>query len=244
MATYAEYAPHPALARRLVCVWESEPDAGPLRIVPDGCVDLIWYSGQQTFRVAGPDTVAAVSAVGPGERFVGLRFGPGAAADVLGVPAHAIRDERVALGQLWGEHVAEALRERFEAGGSGVRVLEGLLADRVAAAGPADPLVAAVLAHAGEHRSVTGLADRLGVSERQLRRRSHHAFGYGPKALQRVLRFHRALTLARRAPDLDWAGLAYRCGYADQAHLARDVRGLAGATLTELTSPTVRRRAA
>ncbi len=60
----------------------------------------------------------------------------------------------------------------------------------------------------------------------------------GHPALRRVLRFHRALTLARSRRYDSYAELAAALGYTDQAHLARDVRDLAGATLTELVTAT------
>jgi AraC-like DNA-binding protein len=68
----------------------------------------------------------------------------------------------------------------------------------------------------------------LGVSERQLRRRFEDAVGYGPKTLARVLRFQRFLALAAGGGDL--ARLALSAGYADQAHLTRECRRLAGRT--------------
>ena len=69
---------------------------------------------------------------------------------------------------------------------------------------------------------------RLELSERSLRRRCHEAFGYGPKRLDRILRFQRFLDLARRAraPGAELAALALAAGYADQAHLSREVRRL------------------
>jgi transcriptional regulator GlxA family with amidase domain len=67
------------------------------------------------------------------------------------------------------------------------------------------------------------------VSERQLRRRFADAVGYAPKTLQRVLRFQRFLVLARAAgASADLARLAFAAGYADQAHLTRECRRLAG----------------
>jgi methylphosphotriester-DNA--protein-cysteine methyltransferase len=72
------------------------------------------------------------------------------------------------------------------------------------------------------------LADELGFSERQLRRRFHAAVGYGPKTLQRVLRFRRFLAQADAGDDL--ARAALDAGYADQAHLTRDCARLSGLT--------------
>lgn len=60
--------------------------------------------------------------------------------------------------------------------------------------------------------------------------RFHEEVGIGPKAVARMVRFNRALTLARTEKDPDWADIAALCGYADQAHLIRDFRALAGET--------------
>ncbi len=79
---------------------------------------------------------------------------------------------------------------------------------------------------------VARVADELGLSERQLLRRCLTAFGYGPKTLQQVLRFQRALRLARAGGRL--VDVAVLSGYADQAHLARESRRLAGVPITQL----------
>ena len=73
---------------------------------------------------------------------------------------------------------------------------------------------------------VSILACDLGVSERQLHRRTLSAVGYGPKMLGRVARLRRLVALGdgpldRRALD---------AGYASQAHMNDEVRRLTGAT--------------
>ncbi|MGH3680741.1 MAG: AraC family transcriptional regulator, partial [Natronosporangium sp.] len=62
------------------------------------------------------------------------------------------------------------------------------------------------------------------------------AFGYGPKLLARILRFRHATGLA--AAGLRFAEVAAVAGYADQAHLAREVRELSGVPLRTLTRVT------
>jgi AraC-like DNA-binding protein len=73
---------------------------------------------------------------------------------------------------------------------------------------------------------VMNLAGSVGLSERQLHRRCLDAFGYGPKMLDRVLRMNLALDRARTGEAL--ADVAVLTGYADQAHLTRDVKALTG----------------
>jgi methylphosphotriester-DNA--protein-cysteine methyltransferase len=71
--------------------------------------------------------------------------------------------------------------------------------------------------------------DRLWVH----RRRFTEHIGYGPKTLQRVLRFQRFMrTIA--SPRVELAGAAALAGYADQSHLSRETRRLAGLTPRQL----------
>ena len=97
-----------------------------------------------------------------------------------------------------------------------------------------DPVVRAAAVGAARPRTpVEALGAGLGIGERQLRRRFDDAVGYGPKTLQRVLRFQRFLALAEAertagGADPDLARLAFAAGYADQAHLTRECTRLAG----------------
>jgi AraC-like DNA-binding protein len=189
--------------------------------------------GDGRLVVAGPDTRAHLTALRPGTAIAGVRFAPGAAAAVLGLPVDALRDERPALVDLWGRSEAD----RLAAVAASARKSERALAEAVTARGtprpdPAMLHVARLLRDARRAAPVRGLADELGMSERQLHRRCTAAFGYGPKTLHRVLRFQAALAQVRAGRDL--ARVAHECGYADQSHLAGDVRDLAGTSLTAL----------
>ncbi|WP_327086754.1 helix-turn-helix domain-containing protein [Nonomuraea sp. NBC_01738] len=228
---YAEHAPPPGLSGRISCLWEQVSETSRTQlVVPDGCVDLIWGPGGP--HVAGPDTGPMSAVMRPGDRFVGIRFRPGAVGGFFGVPPAELRDLRVPLGELPDvaalldrrrgvsrrDALVAAVRERM-------RVTEG--AD--AAATDAATAIAAAL---GSGAAVSRVAWELGFSERQLHRRTLAGFGYSPKVLQRVVRFQRALRLARAGQPL--AGVAADAGYADQAHLANEVRRLSGTTMSRL----------
>ena len=68
------------------------------------------------------------------------------------------------------------------------------------------------------------------MSERHLRRLVADHTGLEPRTLPRVARFQRFLALSDRAAEPSLAALAVRAGYADQAHLTREVRALSGLT--------------
>ncbi|MEU7090972.1 helix-turn-helix domain-containing protein [Kitasatospora aureofaciens] len=200
-------------------------------VLPDGCMDLLWTEGR-LLMIAGPDTRAFRPGPGLGGPWAGVRFRPGAGPALLGVPAHELRDRRVELADLWPGGEARRLTERIDAAPDPAAALEELALRLAAAAPPEDPLVRAVAAALAAGRGVAATAEAVGLGARQLHRRSLAAFGYGPKTLARILRLQRALGLARSGVPL--AETAARTGYADQAHLARDVRELAGTRLTAL----------
>lgn len=214
--TYRELRPPAALAPVVACLWQHDAvDGTGARVVPDGCVDLLWL-GDHLF-VAGPDTGPVVWESLPAVS--GIRLRPGAAGPVLGLPASEVRDRLVPLGDLWPE--AAAVTGAPLDGREQLRWLAGSVLGRRA---DPDPLVrAAGRRLAGADARVAEVADDLGVSERQLHRRTVAAVGYGPKTLARVARLRRLVglpgTLAERASG---------AGYASQAHMTDEVRRLTG----------------
>jgi AraC-like DNA-binding protein len=87
----------------------------------------------------------------------------------------------------------------------------------------------------GGRTRIASIAERLGWSRKHLAEKFTDATGIGPKTLSRIVRFNRALGLSRQQ-TVDWADIAADCGYADQAHLVREFRDLAGETPTALVS--------
>ncbi|MEU9120430.1 helix-turn-helix domain-containing protein [Streptomyces sp. NPDC048506] len=217
------------LAGAVLWTTTTPPSARP--VLPDGCMDLMWSAGR--LWVAGPDTGPyRLDGVAPGTRYVGLRFAPGQGPAVLGVAAHELRDRRVPLADLWPADRVRELAERTAAAGAPgriARLLEETATARLHDADPPTGRTAAVAAALARGRPVAEVACAVSLSERQLHRLSLDAFGYGPKTLTRVLRLVRALDLARSG--LPYAAVAVRAGYADQAHLAREVKSLAGAPM-------------
>jgi AraC-like DNA-binding protein len=229
---YAERPVAAAAADLLACAWTRTTADGPprtYRIVPDGCVDLIWTGTE--LLVAGPDTHAQLTTAGPGAMY-GIRLRPGVAPGLFGLPASELLDGRPTLADLDCPAFADGrLADALSVADSPADLLEravteALRRDRL------DPAVPALVAGLRRGASVAELAQRFGFTERSLHRRSVAAFGYGPKMLHRVLRFQRALRLIRGGRS--YADAAHDAGYADQPHLAREVRALAGVPLSQL----------
>src|SRR5688500_19158626 len=81
-------------------IWRRITTPDELRILPDGCMDLIWVPGSGLL-VAGPDTRAHLVSGAPGRTMIGIRFASGFGPNVLGVPAHELRNQRVGLDAIW-----------------------------------------------------------------------------------------------------------------------------------------------
>lgn len=222
---YREWAPPAALRPAVACLWAHRVDPDPNPVLPDGCSDLIWVAGHGA-HLAGPDTGPTVVDLPADTVLVGLRFRPGAGGAALGLPLADVRDQRV---ELPGLALADDLPPELA-----VDELTRFAAAGLDRAEPDPAVQEAVELLADPRADLAGVGRAVGVGERQLRRRFLAAVGYGPKTLQRVLRFRRFLDGLDAGTDL--ADAAARTGFADQPHLNRECRDLAGMTPAELAA--------
>jgi len=236
MSWYVPRAVAPDLADRLVCSWTAEIK-GTHRLVPDGCVDLMWLDGVGIV-LCGPDTGSWTFTLPPGTRSVGIRFRPGLVADLFRTSLAELRNRRVGLADLTGDQAARTVTARLEdaAGPAAqVAVLESAARELRRHVDTEDPWAGVVGGALAQHSwRISDLASETAMTERQLERRSHRFFGYGPSTLRSILRLQRFMGLARRRPYAQLAELAAEAGYSDQAHLSRDCRTIGGQTPTEL----------
>ena len=177
-------------------------------------------------------------------RCLQVDLAPLAARRLLGVPMGELANRSVDLGDVMGPAAAE-LAERIDCAGTPERafaIVEDAIQARLAAAPRADPGVAWSLARlgaSGGRAPVGGLAEELGWSHRRLIARFRDAVGMPPKRVARILRLERLLARVDGPEPPDWARAAAECGFADQAHLAREVRELTGLTPTGLRADRV-----
>jgi AraC-like DNA-binding protein len=137
--------------------------------------------------------------------------------DVMGSKGRDLR-ERLGHADTWAERLAIA--EHF---------VTRRLADAARAPCPVSWAFDRLMASGGR-LPISRLATEIGWSRKHLVSRFAAEVGIGPKTLSRVVRFNRVLALSRGDQEDGWAGIAAECGYADQAHLTRDFRELAGVT--------------
>jgi AraC-like DNA-binding protein len=232
--TYKELQPHPSLAKHVSCVWFQSVAEQPVvhRVVPDACADVVSIAGASPV-VVGPATGAVLVTLPARSLVVGIRFRPGMAGAALGVSASELLDLEVSVEDVWGSAATRSLWDGLgdaEPIRGKLAVFERFVAARLGQCRPADELVHSAVTWLAPHPAahVSQLVADLGVSSRALLRRFHEAVGYGPKTLQRVLRFQRLLLSTNPPSTRSLARLAAEAGYLDQAHMTREVVALAG----------------
>ncbi|MDN3359453.1 helix-turn-helix domain-containing protein [Actinomadura sp. DC4] len=224
---YREF--HPAAGHPFVeCWWEQSVDerAGGYvqRVLPDACADVI-VSSDGRATVVGPATSVQLPRLAAGTSLRGLRLRTAAIGTALGLPADEIRDRELPLSDVFPASEAARIAERVWQG------------DRTAAVPVPDErderVEHALNALRRPAARVADVAADLNLSERHLRRLVLSHTGLEPRTLRRVVRLQRFLRLSA-GRERSLADLAARAGYADQAHLSREVRALSGLTPTAL----------
>jgi len=168
-----------------------------------------------------------------------INFTPLGARRFFGRPMSELTDSMVGLDDVLGLE-GIALREQLGNArdwSTRFAIAETFVATRLTEASETPAEIAwaydRITASGGRMR-IASLADRLGWSRKHLAGTFSNLIGVGPKTLSRIVRFNRALGLSRQGEN-DWADIAADCGYADQAHLVREFRDLAGQTPTTLS---------
>ena len=239
---------------------EGTPPYPRLRLPPMPGALLIVNLGAP-FRIrAGADIEAAEYADGvvittptrafecgypPGTRAVGVHFKPWGPAPFLPMPASELRDRPVTLQDVWGRPTVAALRDRL-ATAAGPHAMLTLLEEqlmRLACETAGLGLVrhtSSVIAAASGAVAIGRLSVAAGVSSTHMARRFKEVVGVTPKRLARSYRFTSTVLTIDPAGPVDWAELAVRAGYYDQAHFSHDFRAFTGLTPTRYLD--VRRR--
>jgi AraC-like DNA-binding protein len=202
-------------------------------------LEVGWLDRPETSRrfwamVSGLHTAPAAIAHTGFQCGIQLGLTPAGARALLGLPAAALRADMVPLDDILGP-VADRLYDDL-AGAKGwedrFRVLdEQLLAlarTRATVIRPELRWAWAAIERSQGAARVEDLASEIGWSRRHLTTLFTAEFGVGPKASARLSRFQQSRLRVLRTRGRGLAAVAASCGYADQAHMAREWRDLAG----------------
>jgi AraC-like DNA-binding protein len=201
-----------------------EPFAIGLGRAPDGSDR---YGSFAAGLFAGPVTIDSFGA----SNCIQINFTPSGARRFFRMPMTELTDRMAGLDDVLG---AEGMALRDELGEASdwearFDIAEAFVTRRLAGADAPSPEIAWAfgrIAATGGQARVASIAEKIGWSRKHLARRFAEEIGLGPKSLSRIVRLNRAMSAARNGGG--WAGIAADCGYADQAHMVREFRELAG----------------
>ena len=248
---YREFQPPASLAAHVQCVWrlrDASPPGAARTIFPDGrcelmvhlgtpprCWDVVdgWHAQARTLFAAQRVVAVRLEAAGPLD-CIGVRLHPAANASVM--PGALVRRDCIvdlaALDARFSRALARATRS-FAAGESSplwrmlTRRISGRDVDaRIAGA------VASIESSGGRAR-VAVLARASALSMRGFQIRFRAAVGLTPKEFARLSRLQVTLR-ALDGADASIAALASDVGFADQAHVTRELRRATGLTPARL----------
>jgi len=232
-----------------------ETDAGdaflpPLRILPDACVELFvnLSSNQDTFstvtgkkifensrsfvvsRVGGFMDVQMKNKTG----FISVCFYPSTAYLFFGLPMAEIADSLTDLYHLWGADMwkMEEEIERTTACEQKVDIIQQYLLYQLKGK-RSDATFEYCVQQINRTQSVltvSALAEKAGLSQRQLSRKFNHCLGLSTKEYINIHRFINSLANLKKHPDSNLTDIAYASGYYDQAHFIHDYKAFAGLT--------------
>jgi AraC-like DNA-binding protein len=233
---YRETAPNRQLQPFLECLWthrtETSGAASAYRVLPDGCVDLIFdlTAGCETAFWVGTMTKSlVVNPIGP-RHLLGLRFHPGAARGVLARPLKELTDLRASF-ELVTPSVEAVLDELVRGEGSRADIVQRWLAE-VLVPDRKFSLIQSISRCVRERPGqvkVGDIASRLGLSSQYLNRIMSESVGVDLKTFCRIIRM-RSCTQSLRASGstAGWSAVAAEFGFYDQSHLIHEFNDLVG----------------
>jgi AraC-like DNA-binding protein len=201
------------------------------RVLPDPCVQIVVdRDGAHVFGVV----TSLFSVTLTGSRFVlGLKFRPGAFRAFTRQSISALTNRTMRLGEIFPEVDERQLGLMADAA-DGRALMDTLEAHLTRRAPTMDPRLRQVyeivdrIAGDPTILSVEHAAQILRVSRRSLQRLCRTYVGANPKWLIRLYRIKEAAARIEQGKVDNWADLAARLGYADQAHFVNDFRRLVG----------------
>ncbi len=244
------YIPKPPLSNFVECFWLLDGFTQPSkeRALPTGTVELVISLREDKLRVfnrqnkdlsfrdamvCGPHSEFFVIDSAQEESTLGVHFKPGGAFPFLKLPTGELHNVHVSLDTLWGARAVELHDRLLEAktAEARFRILEQFLlaqARRSLARHPAVAFALKEFKNVPHERTISDVADQIGLSQRRFIEVFRNEVGLTPKLFCRIQRFQEVLNLIWKGKQIEWVDVALSCGYYDQAHFINDFQAFSG----------------
>ena len=238
---YNEISSTPEIAHLAFCFFEFSIESKssapiPHEVFPDGCISLLYRRNKRLnlnlLLIKGLSLETFHTEVFTGDIHWGVKFSPAACAKILrcdpkDVLTQPVFDEKIL------PHLTFDLLDKLNKCkdfGESITVFEELLKNLKIKKNEVDDKITNAIKliekHKGEAK-ISEVADYVDLSTRQLERRFRNNTGVTPKQFSRVCRL-RATAINLIENDMNWANRAAEMGFADQAHLTKEISSMTG----------------
>ncbi|KAA0992605.1 AraC family transcriptional regulator [Dyadobacter aurulentus] len=249
---YQTYQPDTGLAEFVSCYWTLQvpenADGQKQRVVPDGCVEMIFTLGDDIKRYIEDNTCIIqprsmllgqftrpffIEPMGVVDTFA-VRFFPCGLIPFTALSIRELANRETELSVVLGPDVAAGLEYSITNAADTaerIRHIETFLSDRLKDFGNIDSILKStvdlILYTKGRLHVAEMLKDNIS-KRRQLERRFSRLVGLSPKQLARIVRLQTALRMLLNNEGPSLTSLAMENQYYDQAHFIKDFRELTG----------------
>jgi len=253
---YNEYNVAIELQPFVKCFWSLDAEAAPAiekqRIVPDGCMEMIFHYGglyrqympdgsfiiQPRCFVFGQITTPLEIAPTGISGIIAARFHPEGFAPFASISIGEMENKAVPLEIIFGNGAVDFKNSVLSAqtNGERIKLIEAFFINKLSLPEAADRIARTsveVLLSCNGQISVDELAEQLQVNRRQLERKFSSAIGLSPKQLSKVIRLQTTLKALYQEKSSTLTSVAYENGYYDQAHFIKDFREFTGVSPKE-----------
>ncbi|HTF20650.1 MAG TPA: helix-turn-helix domain-containing protein [Chryseolinea sp.] len=248
---YQTFSPHSDFGSLVKCYWTLEvptdAGAGRQRIIPDGCIEMIFTLGEDIKRYkAGDEFIIQPRAMVLGHTIepffiepmgyvntFAVRFYPYGFTSFVTTSLKDLANKETPIEILFGEKQAAGLAHKIVQAtetNERIYIVEKFLLDRLKNEATIDHIVKStvdLLCSSKGTMSVNSLL-RDDLSRRQLERKFIKQVGLSPKQLGKVIRLQTALKMLLNQPSDSLTKIAYESEYYDQAHFIKDFKEFTG----------------
>jgi hypothetical protein len=259
---YQTFIPHSDFESLVKCYWTlnvpKDPVAVKQRILPDGCIELIFtlgddikrYTSSKDFIIQPRAMVLGqisqplyIEPTGVVDTFA-VRFYPYGFAPFTQIPVKDFADKETHIIHVFGNVVANDLEYRIVNAGSTqerIQIVENFLSSQMQNADVIDSVLESTI------DTILSTKGRVAINEilrddsgrrRQLERKFSKRVGISPKQFGKIVRLQETLRMLLNRPASNLTEIAYENQYFDQSHFIRDFREFTGVTPKEFYKDT------
>lgn len=249
---YQTFQPHSDLESLVKCYWTlevlAEKNSQRQRIIPDGCIEMIFILGDDIKRYTSEDEFIIqpramilgqtiepfyIEPTGYVNSFA-IRFYPYGFANFATTSIKNLANKETPIELIFGEKPANELEQKIIHATDTkkrIEIIENFLLDKFNDKATIDSLVKStidtILLTRGS-KSINAILKEDLSKRRQLERKFLKQIGISPKQLGKVIRLQAALKMLLNQQTENLTKIAYESEYYDQAHFIKDFKEFTG----------------